>query len=70
MCVICRKLASKLNKLFQEVEIRMKTDQVKAVVIGMEKEIESGMEKAKNERTYEMTKELKEIEEKRRAATS
>ena len=82
LCVICRKLATKLNKLFQEVEIRMRgieenlktaelerdalrekvgrienmTDQEK--VIDVEKEIESGMEKAMIEMTQEMAKEM------------
>ena len=90
LCIIYRKLATKLNKSFQEVEIRMKgiedklkaaelerdalkekvgrikdkTDQVKDKVIDMEKEIESGMEKAKTEMTQGMAKEMVDREEK------
>ena len=90
LCVICRKLAAKLNKSSQEVEIRMKriedglktaelerdalkqkvdrmenkTDQVKDKVVDMEKEIEAGMEKVKNEMTQGMAKEMNERESK------
>ena len=89
LCVICRKLASKINKSFRDVEARMvemesqlkkselerqtlaakverlesKSDQVKDKVVGMEKEIEAGMERTKKEVMTEMESERKERED-------
>ena len=89
LCVICRKLATKLNKSMREVEKRMeemeekvkkaelerqvlaskvekmesKSDQVKDKVVGMEKEIEAGVERAKKEVMNEIESERKERED-------
>ena len=89
LCVICRKLATKINKTFKEgdakmaeMESRLKTaelerkalaakvekmegstTQVNDKIVGMEKEIETGMEKAKKEVRQEMTTEMKAREE-------
>lgn len=51
------------DALKQRLEnMETKTDQVKDKVIGVEKEIEAGMEKAKTEMTQEMAKEMRERE--------
>ena len=89
LCVICRKLAAKVNKSMKEVEQRMtelenrlktaelernalaakieriegKADQVKEKVVVIEKDIESGMEKAMIDAKEGMTAEMKEREE-------
>ena len=89
LCVICRKLATKINKTFREVEAKVadmeaqlktaelerkaltakiekmenKSDQVTHRIVGMEKELETGMEKAKKEVKEEMTTEMREREE-------
>ena len=89
LCVICRKLASKINKSVRELELkivqmegRLKTaelerqamaekvdrmenrsTQVSDRIVGMEKEIETGMEKAKKEVREEMSSEMKAREE-------
>ena len=91
LCAICRKLAAKINKSVQELELRMtklenqlrtaelerdaltakveriegKADQVKEKVVGMEREIESGMEKAIIDAKEGMTAEMKEREERK-----
>ena len=89
LCVICRKLATKINKSMREVEAKVtelenqlkkaelerqtlaakvermesKSDQVKDKVVGMEKEIEAGMERTKKEVKNEMESERKERED-------
>ena len=91
MCVICRKLATKLNGTIQDVNKRVdalearvqtlelqnkilnekvekaesKTEQVKEQVGGIEKEIDAGMQKAKEEVKEEMSAEMKSREERK-----
>ena len=85
LCVICRKLAGKINKTFREMETRMeglesklktaelernlmatklekiesKADHVKEKMGDMEKEVETGMEKAVREAKAGMEAEMK-----------
>ena len=89
LCVICRKLATKINKSIKDFDTKMevmearlkaaelerkllaervekmenRSEQVKDRIVGMEKEIETGMEKAKEEVKNEMATEMKDREE-------
>ena len=91
LCVICRKLATKLNGTIADVNKKVdalearvqtlelenkilnekvektetKTDQVKVQIGGIEKEIDAGMQKAKEEVKQEMSSEMKNREERK-----
>ena len=88
LCVICRKIANKINKSMRDVEARVtdleeelrktelerralvakvekmenRSDQVNDKMVGMEKEMEVGMERAKKEFKEEMESERKDRE--------
>ena len=89
LCVICRKLATKINKSIKDYDAKMevmetklktaelerkllaerlekienRSEQVTDKIVGMEKEIETGMEQAKKEAKNEMATEMKDREE-------
>ena len=88
LCVICRSLATKINKTVRELETKLtdveaklknaelerktlaakverienKSEQVTDKIVGIEREIETGMEKAMQEAKSEVTTEMKERE--------
>ena len=54
--------AKKKNALSEKVDMEGKTEQVRERVVGMEKDIETGMEQAKKEEKEEITTEQARIE--------